>query len=81
MAAEAEQVERTRRKTWSRAQSEVFVPYRAKRRSLFRATPWGRVWVLGDSKTAPCFQRAQSPKVIVTGCLDAVGLLGDEGAI
>ena len=26
-AAEAEQVERTRRKTWSRARSEVFVPY------------------------------------------------------
>jgi hypothetical protein len=28
-AAEAEQVERTRRKTWSRARSEVFVPYYA----------------------------------------------------
>ena len=28
MAAVAEQVERTRRKTWSRARSEVFVPYR-----------------------------------------------------
>ncbi len=27
VAAEAEQVERTRRKTWSRARSEVFVPY------------------------------------------------------
>jgi hypothetical protein len=26
VAAEAEQVERTRRKTWSRARSEVFVP-------------------------------------------------------
>jgi hypothetical protein len=28
VAAEAEQVERTRRKTWSRFRSEVFVPYR-----------------------------------------------------
>jgi hypothetical protein len=28
VAAEAEQVERTRRKTWSRSRSEVFVPYR-----------------------------------------------------
>ena len=28
VAAEAEQVERTLRKTWSRARSEVFVPYR-----------------------------------------------------
>ncbi|SRR6266545_1699931 len=28
VAAEAEQVERTRRKTWSPARSEVFVPYR-----------------------------------------------------
>ena len=28
MAAEAERVERTRRKTWSRARSEVLVPYR-----------------------------------------------------
>jgi hypothetical protein len=27
VAAEAEQVERTRRKTWSRARSEVFVPF------------------------------------------------------
>ena len=27
VAAEAEQVERTRRETWSRARSEVFVPY------------------------------------------------------
>ena len=34
--AEAEQVERTRRKTWSRARSEVFVPYRlsSTRRSI-----------------------------------------------
>jgi hypothetical protein len=30
VAAEAEQVERTRRKTWSRARSEVFVPYRVR---------------------------------------------------
>jgi hypothetical protein len=28
VAAEGEQVERTRRKTWSRARSEVHVPYR-----------------------------------------------------
>jgi hypothetical protein len=28
VAAEAEQVERTRRKTWSRVRSEVYVPYR-----------------------------------------------------
>jgi hypothetical protein len=28
VAAEAEQVERTRRKNWSRARSEVFVPHR-----------------------------------------------------
>jgi len=27
VAAEAEQVERTRRKTWSRDRSEVYVPY------------------------------------------------------
>jgi hypothetical protein len=31
VAAEAEQVERTRRRTWSRARSEVFVPYRSGR--------------------------------------------------
>jgi hypothetical protein len=28
VAAEAEQGERNRRKTWSRARSEVFVPYK-----------------------------------------------------
>jgi hypothetical protein len=28
VAPEAEQVERTRKKTWSRARSEVFVPYK-----------------------------------------------------
>jgi hypothetical protein len=28
MAAEAQQIERTRRKAWLRARSEVFVPYK-----------------------------------------------------
>lgn len=41
----------------------------------FLLVPWG------IRKQHPALQRAQSPKVIVTGCLDAVGLLGDEGAI
>jgi hypothetical protein len=30
VAAEAEQVERTRKKSWSRGQSEVFMPYTLK---------------------------------------------------
>ncbi len=36
VAAEAEQVERTRRKTWSRARSEVFVPHRLVGRTICR---------------------------------------------
>jgi len=43
VAAEAEQVERTRSKTWSRARSEVFVPYRYK--------SWSTPGSLGASAT------------------------------
>jgi hypothetical protein len=36
VAAEVEQVERTRRKTWSRSRSEVFVPYRQDRMATYQ---------------------------------------------
>ena len=51
VAAEAEQVERTRRKTWSRVRSEVFVPYTS---SVVVTGPPATGFVTGDPPASRC---------------------------
>jgi hypothetical protein len=48
-AAEAEQIDRTRRKTWSRARSEVFVPYKHPDVGRLRVTDVMHEWVHHDA--------------------------------
>src|SRR4029453_19569963 len=53
VASVPEQVERTRRKTWSRGRSEVFVPYRHAAAAANRLHLHPRVTSLGRDRVAP----------------------------